>query len=761
MKPFDMNKPTRCSEYTLQLFGRLLLAGLFLTGPLVRASTPPNPAVELQFLEGTNGVGGDLITSTNTGTLAGLATFVQPVDPIYETNLAPVFTTNVPAGTYVPAGNNYSVDMGEVIGNSGGGSHGRAIDVGTAPGIDSFPQLTISGWLNTRALPATKARIAYALETPNGYGFELVQSGGGALSLSINQGEQALAVSSFTIPFDAAVGSNNWVYFAVTYDPTLGAGQVKYYFGRANKLAALDVAINYSPTNGFPSRPPELSFLGSITLGNFSTVDGFRDSLLGGNSHIFRGLIDEIKIYTNALTLDEVQQAQLNSAITPVAASILTQPINLTSTAGQNATFTVDATGSGLVTYQWKTNGVNVTGATNSSFTLNAVLLTANGKTVQVGVSNVVNGVLSVTVTNTVLPADPLVVWHSFSEGSGTTSTNLGSLAGFGKFKVSTNFPALIATNVPSGPFSPHAVYNPKSLHAGITGSSRAVDRTTNLISSLGTLGSMNKLTICGWINSGNHTFRTTNNGRGTAVVNASKGDSLGGFVLTYRNNSLGTGPYGENGRLALSVNEWVNNDPLANQLSSANTIPLDTNLPVANWIFFAVTYDGTLTTTNLNYYFGTATNAATADPISPQTYNKGVIAATGPLCIGNNNSSDGGTTTMPGAPTGRGVGGNNGTAFRGLMDEVKIFTKVLTLAEIQAQQNAPALPTLLVYSNTGPNLDLSWETPPAYPYQLQSRTNLGSGSWISVTNSESVSGNIHKVSVLPVKESDFFRINR
>ena len=115
----------------------------------------------------------------------------------------------------------------------------------------------------------------------------------------------------------------------------------------------------------------------------------------------------------------------------------------------------------------------------------------------------------------------------------------------------------------------------------------------------------------------------------------------------------------------------------------------------------------------------------------------------------------------MPGAPSGRGVGGFNGTAFRGLMDEVKIFTKVLTLAEIQGEQKSPALPTLLVYSNTGPNLDLSWETPPAYPYQLQSRTNLDSGSWISVTNSESVSGNIHKVSVHKVKESDFFRINR
>jgi hypothetical protein len=744
-----------------QVLAAICASALLLAGSLSsHAATPPDPAVELRFPEGTNGVGGNGISTTNTGTLEGLATFAQPVDPIYETNPAPVFTTNVAVGTYVPAANNYSVDMGEVIGNSAGGSHGRAIDLVPVPAIGAFPQLTISGWLNTRALPAIKARIAYALESPNGLGFELVQLGGGQLSLSINQGEQGLAVSSFALPFDAAVGSNNWMFFAVTYNPTLGDGQVKYYFGRANKLAALDVALDYTPASGFPPASPIVDFTGSLTFGNYSIVDGQRDSLLGGNSHMFRGLIDEIKIYTNALTLDEVQQAQLNSAVGPVAAAIITQPVDVTATAGQNATFAVEATGSGLVTYQWKTNGVNVAGATNASFTLTSVLLTASGKTVQVGVSNAVNGVLSVTRTLTVLPADPFVVWTSFTEGSGTTTTNVGSLAGFGKFKVSGGFPRLIATNVPSGPFAPTAAYN-RSLHAGITGSSRAVDLTNSLISSLGALGSMNGLTICGWLNSGNHTFRTTNTGRGTTVVNASKGDFLGGLALAYRNNSLGTGPYGENGRLALYVNEWPTGDPAPNQLSSPNTIPLDTNLPPSNWIFFAVTYDGTLASANLNYYFGDANNAATADPEGPQTYNKGVIAATGPLCIGNNNSSDGGATTMPGNPTGRGVSGNNGTAFRGLMDEIKIFTKVLTPAEIQAEQKAPAIPTLLVYSNSGPNLDLSWETLPIYPYQLQSRTNLTTGSWINVPIAETVSGNVHKVAVPRVKETDFFHIIR
>ena len=82
----------------------------------------------------------------------GSATFAT-----VTTNTLPFFTNNVPTGTYVPAGNSFSVGMEVIGGNTGG----RAIDLVTTNvnyvGVvgtlgTNFPGLTICGWLNARSL---------------------------------------------------------------------------------------------------------------------------------------------------------------------------------------------------------------------------------------------------------------------------------------------------------------------------------------------------------------------------------------------------------------------------------------------------------------------------------------------------------------------------------------------------------------------------------------------------------------------------------
>jgi len=747
---------------------------LVFSGAALHAATPTNAVVEMRFPEGTNGYGGNGITSTNEGAMGGNGLFVQPDDAPWEgpssTNIYPVFTTNVPTGTYVPPNNNYALNMGTGLGNSLGGSHGRAVDVTTDTGpfggsLGAMPKLTICGWLNANAIVGLTGgggnRIASALETPGGLGFELVHNAQGQLVLGVNQYNNGVTASSVgVVTADANTGSNNWVYFAVTYDPTLASDQAKFYVGKSYKLAALDVARTYTPPAGV-----NIDFTGILTIGNFGPLDGARESVGGNNNRVFKGLIDEIRIYTNALSVDEVQQAQLNGTVPSTPASFLKQPVNTTITAGGTAVFTADANGSGTVTYQWRTNGVAVPGATGPIFTWTDVAQAYNGTLVSVLIDNVPladPGLASVNVTLSVLPNDPFLASVSFSEGAGNTATNLGAMAGWGRFRIATGFPLDISTNVPTGPFAPSAIYNVFSLHNGLNGGNRAVDLTNSVVSPIGALGSMNGLTICGWLNSANNSFRTTSTGRGTAVVNASLGGTLGGFALGYRDNAFSSAAtawgLNSNGRLVLHVNEWKA-DPVASIASSADTVPINTNLPVANWVFFAVTYDGFSTVNNMTYYFGNANQEATNDVTV--TYNKGTIPFTGSLAIGNHNSTGDGATATAGNPTGRTVSGDNGTAWRGLMDEIKIFSKVLTLAEIRQQQVLPALPTLLVYSNTGPNLELSWETTTSFPYQLQSRTDLNTGSWANVPNAESVSGNIHRVTVGRTNQTEFFRIKR
>ena len=69
-----------------------------------------------------------------------------------------------------------------------------------------------------------------------------------------------------------------------------------------------------------------------------------------------------------SLTASAFFTVNVNSS-TPV---ITAQPLALTRCAGAVASFTVAASGNGL-TYQWRKNGVNISGATNSTFTIPAV----------------------------------------------------------------------------------------------------------------------------------------------------------------------------------------------------------------------------------------------------------------------------------------------------------------------------------------------------------------------------------------------------
>jgi len=90
----------------------------------------------------------------------------------------------------------------------------------------------------------------------------------------------------------------------------------------------------------------------------------------------------------------------LNSA--PVAPTITTQPVNQTVTAGQTATFTVVANGTTPMTYQWKKNGMAISGATSSSYTTPATTSSDNGSQFTVVVSNVAGNVTSSAATLTV-----------------------------------------------------------------------------------------------------------------------------------------------------------------------------------------------------------------------------------------------------------------------------------------------------------------------------------------------------------------------
>ena len=83
----------------------------------------------------------------------------------------------------------------------------------------------------------------------------------------------------------------------------------------------------------------------------------------------------------------------VNSLIVPPA--ITAQPQDTTVTEGQSATFSVTATGTDPLSYQWRRDGANIAGATSSSYTTPATVLADSGASFSVVVSNSAGSVTS------------------------------------------------------------------------------------------------------------------------------------------------------------------------------------------------------------------------------------------------------------------------------------------------------------------------------------------------------------------------------
>lgn len=94
--------------------------------------------------------------------------------------------------------------------------------------------------------------------------------------------------------------------------------------------------------------------------------------------------------------------ATLTVTSAPVAPSITTQPANQTVVVGHAATFSVTATGTATLAYQWKKNGANINNATSASYTTPATLSSDNNAKFTVTVTNSVSSVTSNAATLTV-----------------------------------------------------------------------------------------------------------------------------------------------------------------------------------------------------------------------------------------------------------------------------------------------------------------------------------------------------------------------
>jgi hypothetical protein len=133
-------------------------------------------------------------------------------------------------------------------------------------------------------------------------------------------------------------------------------------------------------------------------------------------------------VVSNSVNSVTSTQATLTVNAAPVAPSITTQPTNQTVTAGQTATFSVVATGTAPLAYQWRKNTANISGANSSSYTTPATTAADNTAKFDVIVSNSVNSVTSTQATVTV---DAAAVAPSISTQPANQSVTAGQTATF------------------------------------------------------------------------------------------------------------------------------------------------------------------------------------------------------------------------------------------------------------------------------------------------------------------------------------------
>ncbi|MEJ7643327.1 MAG: LamG-like jellyroll fold domain-containing protein [Chryseolinea sp.] len=241
----------------------------------------------------------------NYGSVGGNVTKSANV-PVSTSNRAPSALASETALDFGTNPGNYYVELD--------GSSGGSLD-----GLKGLSSFTLTGWLNARSLTTGSGgnRIISWINN-GGDGVDLVVQANGSLRLGVDGWpDNSPAVSSANkVTADASAATQNWIFFAVTYQSN---GQVKFYFGNSASDATLDVNKTYAGPGVTGSA------IGKLAIGAFNSST--RNAATW--DRMFRGVLDDIRVYSTALSLTNIVNVQRNLKDETVAeAPLLHLPLN-------------------------------------------------------------------------------------------------------------------------------------------------------------------------------------------------------------------------------------------------------------------------------------------------------------------------------------------------------------------------------------------------------------------------------------------------
>ena len=215
---------------------------------------------------------------------------------------------------------------------------------------------------------------------------------------------------------------NQWWHVAATLDDA--SGTMSLY---TNGSPAARITTTIRPFGALiPQDSP------GIGIGNVN--DGF-------NNFPFWGDIDEVSLYSRALTAGEIETiynvGASGKCLSGTPPTILAQPISQVVTSGDNVSFSVLAAGTRPLSYQWMLNGINLAAGMASSLSLSNVQPSDAG-TYSVLVSNSAGAVLSSNAILTMTISPPCGVppaglvdwWRAQGDALDFAGANSGTLVG-------------------------------------------------------------------------------------------------------------------------------------------------------------------------------------------------------------------------------------------------------------------------------------------------------------------------------------------
>jgi len=265
--------------------------------------------------------------------------------------------------------------------------------------------------------------------TPSGGSVLSINSGGGASGSFVPDTDFSGGNTYATTTAVATTGVTNPAPVAVYQSERWGA--FTYAVGGLAAGSSYTVRLHFAEIwwSATGQRVFNVAINGKTVLSNFDIVEA-----AGGS---FRALVKEFPATADSggkVTIAYTQGSAdwpKSSGVEIVAGSsatsptITTQPIGQTVSVGQSASFSVAASGTAPLSYQWQKNGTMISGATGPSYVTPAASAADNGSTFRVIVSNSVGSVTSTSATLTVTSSGtlpPTAAAYAFDEGSGTTT---------------------------------------------------------------------------------------------------------------------------------------------------------------------------------------------------------------------------------------------------------------------------------------------------------------------------------------------------